>query len=60
LARLNPDMPLERMGCVVERQKPFVTGTDGLGKMTQERWDAVATALGSVGIPVDAKGAWVE
>lgn len=58
IAKLNPDMPMERMGCVVERQKPFVTGTDGLGAMTQARWDAAAAGLTSVGLTVDAKGAW--
>jgi NitT/TauT family transport system substrate-binding protein len=58
IARLNPDMAGERLACVTERQKPFVTGRDGVGAMTAERWSEVATALTSVGQPVDATGAW--
>ena len=60
IARLNPDMPMSRMDCVVKRQAPYVTGTDGLGAMTKARWDEAATALSTTGTKVDAAGAWVS
>jgi NitT/TauT family transport system substrate-binding protein len=59
IAKLNPNLPADRMGCIVERQKPFVGGTDGVGAMTAARWEETAAALRSVGQTVDATGAWI-
>jgi NitT/TauT family transport system substrate-binding protein len=58
IARLNPNMAPTTLDCVTKRQAPYVTGTDGLGVMTQARWDAVAAALTKVGQPVSSAGAW--
>ncbi|MFZ5475874.1 MAG: ABC transporter substrate-binding protein [Myxococcota bacterium] len=58
IARLNPNMPAAQMDCVVKRQEPYVTGKEGVGAMTQARWDEIAAALRSVGQPADAAGAW--
>lgn len=58
ISGLNPDMGAERIACVTERQGPFVRGTDGVGKMSAERWTAIAAAMTSAGQPVDATGAW--
>ncbi len=60
IARLNPNLPMDRMGCIVARQRPFVEGADGLGEMTAARWEATAAALRSVGQPADATGAWID
>jgi NitT/TauT family transport system substrate-binding protein len=60
IGRLNPNLPMDRMGCIVARQKPFVEGTDGVGAMTAARWEQTAAALNSVGQKVDAAGAWVD
>lgn len=60
ITRLNPNMPPDRMGCVVARQRSFVEGKDGVGVMTAARWDALAAALRSVGQEVDPAGAWVD
>ncbi len=60
ITRLNPNMPADRMGCIVARQRPFVEGTDGVGVMTAARWEEAAAALRSVGQQVDAAGAWVD
>lgn len=59
IARLNPNLPVDRMGCITERQRPFVVGTDGLGAMTAGRWEEAASALRSAGRHVEAPGAWV-
>lgn len=60
ISRLNPDMPLERMGCIAERQAPYVVGTDGLGAMTSARWKQAADALTKVGLPATPDGAWLK
>lgn len=60
LVRLNRDLPADRVACIVARQRPFVTGTDGLGAMTEARWQAIAAALGRAGRPVDPAGAWAR
>jgi NitT/TauT family transport system substrate-binding protein len=59
ITRLNPEMPAERMACIVARQAPYVAGAAGVGVMTAERWTELAAALVSVGQPVDANGAWI-
>ncbi len=58
IARLNPDLPLDRMACIVARQRPYVEGKDGIGVMTQTRWDELAVAFATVGTVVTAQGAW--
>ncbi len=60
IARLNPNIPAERMSCIVARQRPFVTGTAGMGAMRAARWEETAAALRSVGLPAEAAGAWLE
>lgn len=61
LARLNDQMTPAVLACIVEAQKPFLVGEDGLGAMTATRWDALAAAL--VGLELlpagsTAAGAW--
>lgn len=58
IAAQNPEMKGERLTCIIQRQTPFVTGTDGLGVMTEARWQAIAAAMNGVGQKVDAAGAW--
>ncbi len=58
IIKLNPNMSASFMDCVVERQKPFVTGTDGLGVMTEARWKEIADALASTGSEIKLDGAW--
>lgn len=60
ISKLNPDMPLERMGCIAERQAPYVVGTDGLGAMTSARWRDAADALTKVGLAATPDGAWLK
>ncbi len=60
ISKLNPDMPLSRMGCIAERQAPYVVGTDGLGAMTSVRWKEAADALTRVGLPATPDGAWLK
>lgn len=57
ISKLTPQMPPSLVGCVTERQKPYVD-PDALGKMSAERWQAAAAALVSVGQAADATGAW--
>lgn len=61
IARLNDLLPATVLGCISEAQTPFVTGADGLGMMTKERWDSTAATLAELGlIPqgATADGAW--
>ena len=41
----NDQLTPELMDCIVEAQTPFLTGEDGLGQMTEERWSAINTHL---------------
>ncbi len=45
ISRLNEQMKPELIGCITDAQRPFVAGTDGMGSMTGERWEAVAATL---------------
>ena len=45
IAEANDQLAPELLACITEAQEPFVTGTDGLGAMTAERWDAMAATL---------------
>lgn len=56
IQRLNPNMVEKRLVCITEKQRSFVTGTDGVGVMTQARWDEIAAALGQA----PDVGAWVS
>ncbi len=62
IRRLNPDMDDDALiQCVFDAQRPFVVGTDGLGTMTAERWDAMAAILAELGLVpegTEAGGAW--
>ncbi len=60
ISRLNPDMPTDRMGCITERQAPYVVGSDGLGAMTSARWKEAADALTRVGLAASPDGAWLK
>lgn len=61
IGKLNDQLTPETLACVTEAQKPFATGTDGLGKMTQARWDELVSAMISIDLlPAGstAQGAW--
>lgn len=61
IAAGNDQMTPELLACVTEAQKPFLTGADGLGAMTEARWAELNTSLVSLGLlPAgsDHKGAW--
>lgn len=61
IAKGNLNMTPALLTCIVARQAPFVTGSDGgIGAMTKARWDALAAALTKVGQPVTAEGAWKD
>lgn len=62
IGRLNDQMSPEMLACVTEQQAPFLTGTEGLGQMSKERWEAMAATLVDLGLlPAGstAEGAWV-
>ena len=61
IARLNDQMKPELLACIVAAQRPYLTGKDGLGAMSEARWEDTAAGLVSVGLlPAGstAKGAW--
>jgi NitT/TauT family transport system substrate-binding protein len=60
IGSLNLNLSAPMLACIVKKQAPFVTGTDGVGAMRKERWDALAAALTTVGQPVTADGAWMH
>lgn len=60
IAAQNPEMKPDRLDCIVAAQKGYVTGTDGLGAMTEARWTAIAAAMNRAGQKVDATGAWIS
>lgn len=61
IARLNDQMTPDVLACITEAQRPFITGDDGLGAMTEPRWRALHSALSGLGL-LDATaspaGAW--
>jgi NitT/TauT family transport system substrate-binding protein len=62
ISRLNDQMKPELMGCITEKQAPFVTGEDGMGVMTKARWDAMAATLVDLELLPEgstADGAWL-
>lgn len=50
ITALNPDMNAELLACITAKQAPFLTGEDGLGAMTEERWQAMYDALSGIGL----------
>ncbi|MFT5683100.1 MAG: NitT/TauT family transport system substrate-binding protein [Myxococcota bacterium] len=61
LARLNDQLKPELLACITDAQRPFVVGEDGLGAMTEARWEATRSALVELGLletGVSADGAW--
>lgn len=58
IVRLNRELPADRLGCIVQRQGAFVVGTEGLGTMTEARWNGLAEAMNRIGLQVDPQGAW--
>ena len=60
LLAANPQLTPALVDCVVRKQAPFVTGTDGVGAMTAARWNELAAALRSIGQEVKVEGAWKD
>ena len=61
ISGLNDQLNIEMLSCVTALQRPFVTGDDGLGGMTTERWETTAANLVKIGLlpeGVRAEGAW--
>jgi len=61
LARLNDQLKPELLSCITDAQRPFVLGEDGLGTMTDARWETTRTALVDLGLleaSATADGAW--
>lgn len=50
IARQNPQMTPALLPCITEAQRPFVTGADGLGAMTEARWNELNQSLVSLGM----------
>ncbi len=62
IRRLNPDMDDDALiACITEAQEASVNGSDGLGAMTAERWEAMASTLVELELlpsGTTAAGAW--
>lgn len=61
IAKLNPAMTADLLPCVTEAQLPFLSGTDGLGAMTQARWTELNQSLVGLGLLPEGStdaGAW--
>ena len=59
--RLNPALTPEILDCVTKAQAPYLVGSDGLGEMQAERWEAMAGTLVELGLlepGSSADGAW--
>ena len=57
----NDQLTEELMACIVDAQRPFLTGEDGLGAMTADRWNAISTHLATLDLLPEgsqAAGAW--
>ncbi|MCK6503890.1 ABC transporter substrate-binding protein [Myxococcota bacterium] len=62
LVRRNDQLDPALVECITQAQAPFLTGTDGLGAMTAERWQQSVDALVTVGLlkpDASAEGAWI-
>ncbi len=60
LLAANPQLTPALLDCVVRKQAPFVTGTDGVGAMSAARWNELGNVLQSVGQEVKVEGAWKD
>jgi NitT/TauT family transport system substrate-binding protein len=60
LLAANPQLTPTLLDCIVQKQAPYVKGTNGVGAMTAQRWDELAAALRSVGQEVKVEGAWKD
>ena len=61
IIRQNDQLDVGLIGCITDLQRPYVTGDDGLGAMTEARWEATAANLTKLGLlpeGVRAAGAW--
>ena len=61
IAAANDQMTPSMLACVTEAQRPFLTGTDGLGAMTQSRWSELSASLVALGLLPEGStdaGAW--
>ena len=59
--RLNPALTPAILDCVTRAQAPYLVGSDGLGEMRTERWEAMAGTLVELGLleaGSTAEGAW--
>jgi NitT/TauT family transport system substrate-binding protein len=57
----NDQLNVGLIGCITDLQRPYITGDDGLGAMTTERWEATAANLVKLELlpeGVRAKDAW--
>lgn len=63
IARLNDQLQGELLDCITQAQEPFLTGTDGLGAMTAQRWQQTHDALVTIGLlsaDTSPEGAWIR
>ena len=50
IARLNTGLTQDVLTCVTNAQTEFVAGSDGMGAMSADRWNAVAGTLTAQGL----------
>lgn len=63
IASLNEQLTPELVDCITAAQRPFVLGGEGLGAMSEDRWEDMARQLVSIGLLSEgarAEGAWAE
>lgn len=67
IARQNPQLTAEQLDCVTQAQRPFVTGDEGLGSMSEHRWEDMARQLVAIELLSEGtrsvgawKALWVE
>ena len=61
IAALNPQLDAAQIDCVTAAQRPFVLGGEGLGAMSEDRWEDMARQLVAIGLLSEgtrATGAW--
>ncbi len=62
LKRLNPELREAALKCITRAQKPYIQGDDGMGAMTQTRWEALGTRLAELGLiptATNTSSAWI-
>ncbi len=63
IAAANDQLTPDLLACITEAQAPFVTGSDGLGAMTEARWAATADTLKDLELipaAADPSAAWTS